>query len=57
MALEIDDVESRADALAAAGVRLTTTAPRLGLDGWKLVDVDVSETCGAMVQLVEEPED
>lgn len=56
MAIEVDDVEVRARALAERGVRLVQTAPRIGVDGWKLIDIELDETFGAMLQLVEAPE-
>lgn len=56
LAVEVGDIEERARALTAEGVRLTSTDPRIGIDGWKLVDVELDETFGAMVQLVEDPE-
>jgi len=56
VALEVDDIEERARALDEAGLRLTNTEPRTGVDGWKLVDVEIDETFGAMIQLVEDPE-
>jgi len=56
MAIEIDDIEGEACALQSRGVRLTNSTPRIGIDGWKLVDIELEETLGAMVQLVEAPE-
>jgi len=53
MAIEVDDVEGAADALKAVGVRLVNETPRAGVEGWRLVDVNIEETSGAMVQLVE----
>lgn len=56
LAVEVGDIEARARALTSEGVRLANTEPRIGVDGWKLVDVELDETFGAMVQLVEDPE-
>jgi methylmalonyl-CoA/ethylmalonyl-CoA epimerase len=56
MAIEVDDVEATAHQLTAMGVRLMNDTPRTGVEGWKLVDVDIEETSGAMVQLVEAQE-
>lgn len=56
VAVEVEDIEERARALSSDGVRLTNTEPRIGVDGWKLVDVELDETFGAMIQLVEDPE-
>ena len=57
MAIEIDDIEDEARALQSRGVRLTNSTPRIGIDGWKLVDVELDETLGAMIQLIEAPEE
>jgi len=57
MAIEIDDIEDEARALQSRGVRLTNSTPRIGIDGWKLVDVELEETLGAMIQLIEAPEE
>ncbi len=57
MAIEIDDIEGKARALQSRGVRLTNSTPRIGIDGWKLVDIELRETLGTMIQLVEAPEE
>ncbi len=46
-----------ARALRRANVRLVNSEPRIGIDGWKLVDIELDETLGAMIQLVEAPEE
>ncbi len=56
MAIEVDDIEAEANALQAREVRLVNTQPRIGIDGWKLIDIELEETLGAMIQLVEAPE-
>lgn len=56
MAVEFDDVEAQARTLSQRGVRLVQPYPRIGVDGWKLVDIEIDETFGAMMQLVESPE-
>ncbi len=56
MAIEVEDIENEARSLTARGVRLVTTEPRTGIDGWKLIDIELDETFGAMIQLVEAPE-
>lgn len=56
VAFEVDDVAERARSLDESGVGLANRRPRVGLDGWKLVDLDIDDTFGAMIQLVEEPE-
>ena len=56
MAIEFDDVEAQARSLSEGGIPLVEPYPRTGIDGWKLVDIDLGETFGAMIQLVESPE-
>lgn len=53
MAIEVDDIESVARTLKDQGVKLVNDTPRSGVDGWRLVDIELDETLGAMVQLVE----
>jgi methylmalonyl-CoA/ethylmalonyl-CoA epimerase len=54
--VEFEDVVAAASAARDRGLRLNEPYPRSGLDGWKLVDVAVEDTSGAMLQLVEVPE-
>ena len=56
MAVEVDDIDRRASEIAETGIELTNRTPRIGVDGWKLVDIELAETMGAMIQLVEDPE-
>jgi len=56
MAIEVDDVTAAASAMSGRGVRLANDTPRMGVEGWKLVDVQIEETLGAMVQFVEAQE-
>ena len=53
LAFEVDDVETAARDMADRGVALRDSAPRTGLDGWKLVDIEPEETFGALMQLIE----
>jgi methylmalonyl-CoA/ethylmalonyl-CoA epimerase len=53
MGLEVDDAEAAAATLKERGVRLQNEEPRRGLEGWSLIDIDIDETSGAMMQLVE----
>jgi methylmalonyl-CoA/ethylmalonyl-CoA epimerase len=55
MAVEVADIESTARALRDREVGLVNHEPRVGVDGWKLVDIEPAETLGAMIQLVEDP--
>lgn len=53
LAIEVEDVEAEAAALRSRGVRLVDEVPRRGVEGWKLIDVEVEETAGAMLQFAE----
>ena len=53
IAYEVKDARAAADNLKARGVKLMNEEPRRGVEGWKLVDLDMSETFGLMTQLVE----
>lgn len=57
MAIEFQDVEEQARALEEREIRLVNSEPRTGIDGWKLIDIELDETLGAMIQLVEAPEE
>lgn len=54
LAVEVDDIEGRASELIAHGIELADATPRTGIDGWKLVDIELDQTMGAMIQLVEQ---
>jgi methylmalonyl-CoA/ethylmalonyl-CoA epimerase len=53
IAYRVRDAASCASRLKAKSVRLINEEPRRGVEGWKLVDLDLSETFGVMTQLVE----
>lgn len=55
IAYEADDLERLAGDLKTAGVKLVNEVPRRGLEGWKLVDLEMDETFGVMTQLVGAP--
>jgi methylmalonyl-CoA/ethylmalonyl-CoA epimerase len=50
IAFEVEDLPGVVSHLKAAGVRLKNETPREGVDGWKLVDLELEETFGLMVQ-------
>lgn len=52
---EVDDLEGLVGDLKADGVKLMNDEPRIGLEGWKLVDLEMDETFGVMTQLVGVP--
>ena len=53
LAFEIDDLESAVRGMTDRGVALRDPAPRTGLEGWKLLDIEPEQTSGALMQLVE----
>ena len=55
IAYKVDDLDQEAERLAGEGVKLGQ--PRRGVEGWKLLDIDMGETFGAYSQLVEERDD
>jgi len=54
IAFKVADVEAWAGGLEDDGIRLVNRAPRLGVEGWKLVDIDMVDTFGVYTQLIEE---
>jgi methylmalonyl-CoA epimerase len=57
MGIQVDDVQDHAQSVRARGIRLDNEEPREGVEGWRLIDVDLQESMGAMLQFVEDPED
>ena len=55
IAYEVDEIENLVEDLKADGVQLVNERPRMGLEGWKLVDLEIAETFGVMTQLVGAP--
>ncbi len=54
IAYQVDgDVEATGRSLADDGIGVVNPEPRLGVEGWKLVDLEIEDTLGAMIQLVE----
>ncbi len=54
IAYQVDgDVERVGRSLAEEGIGVVNPEPRLGVEGWKLVDLEIEDTLGAMIQLVE----
>jgi methylmalonyl-CoA/ethylmalonyl-CoA epimerase len=54
IAFKVDDVEAETRRLKALEVQLQSDEPRRGVEGWKLIDIALGETCGVMIQLAEE---
>jgi methylmalonyl-CoA/ethylmalonyl-CoA epimerase len=51
---EVDDVLRAAATARLAGVQTTSDAPRAGLDGWQIVDIDAKTMNGVSVQLCQD---
>jgi len=52
---EVDDLEAAAAQARAAGLSTTSPAPRTGLDGWRVIDLDADGMDGVVVQLLQDP--
>ncbi len=57
IAFKVDDVEAEAARISREGIQLAHPAPRRGVEGWKLLDLDMKDTFGVYTQLVEEDGD
>ena len=53
IAYEVDAVEDVGKALAEQGIGVVNEQPRRGVEGWKLVDLEIADTLGVMTQMVE----
>ncbi len=53
IAYEVDDAEAKGRALAEQGIGVVNEVPRRGVEGWKLVDLEIEDTLGVMTQIVE----
>jgi methylmalonyl-CoA/ethylmalonyl-CoA epimerase len=54
VAYAVPDLEAALDALAAAGVRLIDTVPRVGAHGWRIAFVHPESCGGVLTELVHE---
>ena len=52
--LQVDDVSAEAARLEAEGIGLVNRVPRRGVEGWRLVDLDMDGTFGVYLQLVQD---
>jgi methylmalonyl-CoA/ethylmalonyl-CoA epimerase len=57
IAFKVEDVEREAARIEGDGIRLVNRAPRLGVEGWKLVDLEMGDTFGVSTQLIQEDDD
>lgn len=54
LSFEVPDVEKASERLREQGFNMLNDQPRQGLENWQVMDVDPSDACGVLVQLVEE---
>jgi methylmalonyl-CoA epimerase len=54
IAFKVDDVESEVERIESQGIGLVNRTPRIGVEGWKLVDLVMGDTFGVYTQLVQE---
>ncbi len=54
IAFKVEDVETEAARMESEGIRLVNRIPRLGVEGWKLVDLEMEDTFGVYTQLIQE---
>ncbi len=54
IAYKVDNVEAKVASLAGQGIHPPNPEPRRGVEGWKLVDLDMADTFGVLTQFVEE---
>ena len=52
--LQVDDVSAEAARLEHEGIKLVNRRPRRGVEGWQLIDLDMDETFGVYLQLVQD---
>ena len=52
--LQVDDVAVEAARLEREGVGLLSRVPRRGVEGWQLIDLDMDDTFGVYLQLVQD---
>lgn len=51
---QVDDVAAEARRLEEEGIGLVNRAPRRGVEGWQLVDLQMEATFGVYLQLVQD---
>ncbi|MFQ5524708.1 MAG: VOC family protein [Thermoanaerobaculia bacterium] len=51
---QVDDVTAEAERIEGEGIRLVNRVPRRGVEGWLLVDLEMDETFGVYLQLVQD---
>lgn len=51
---QVDDAAAEAERLERQGIGLVNRFPRRGVEGWQLVDLDMDDTMGVYLQLVQD---
>ena len=51
---QVDDVKAEAERIEGEGIRVVNRVPRRGVEGWQLVDLEMDETFGVYLQLVQD---
>ncbi len=51
---QVDDVNAEARRIDREGIGLVNSTPRRGVEGWQLIDLEMDETFGVYLQLVQD---
>ena len=54
---QVDDVSAEAARIAREGIGMVNSTPRRGVEGWQLVDLEMDETFGVYLQLVQDDDE
>jgi len=54
IAYAVDDLSAEEERLDGVAVEAAPSGVRRGVEGWRLLDLEISNTCGVLTQLVEE---
>ena len=52
LSFEVGDLDKPSDHVVAGGGQLVGE-PRIGLEGWRVVDIDTAGICGGQLQLIQ----
>ena len=54
---QVEDVSAEAARIESEGIGLVNSTPRRGVEGWQLVDLEMDETFGVYLQLVQDDDE
>ena len=54
IAYQVASVEAQVERLRAQGITAANEKPRRGVEGWKLVDLEIEDTAGVLTQFIEQ---